>query len=25
MSTETKEFIISNKLGMHARPAAQFV
>jgi phosphocarrier protein HPr len=25
MSTCTKEFTICNKLGMHARPAAQFV
>ena len=25
MSTCTREFTISNKLGMHARPAAQFV
>ena len=25
MSTCTQEFTISNKLGMHARPAAQFV
>lgn len=25
MSTCTQEFIICNKLGMHARPAAQFV
>ncbi len=25
MSTFTKEFTICNKLGMHARPAAQFV
>ena len=24
-STETKEFTISNKLGLHARPAAMFV
>jgi phosphocarrier protein len=25
MSTCTQEFTICNKLGMHARPAAQFV
>lgn len=25
MSTQTQEFTICNKLGMHARPAAQFV